>query len=126
MINLVYCSFFILFNILLFLVIDKKKLLNKSILIGGWAFFLTLIVIHFANLKLPYFMNSSDFIEIFFFSLALVFFYYLFKFLTYRIDPKKKYNQLNYLIIKSLKNGLLFKLVFSMVTLYQTLAILSH
>lgn len=89
MISLAYCSFFIVLNIFLFLVIDKKKLLNKSILIGGWVFFLTLIVIHFANLKLPYLMNSSDFIEIFVFSLALGFFYYLFKFLTYRIDPKK-------------------------------------
>jgi len=126
MVNLVYCLFFILLNLFLYLVISKSLLLNKSFFIGGFTFFLIAIFIHLVNLKTPNLMNSSDFYEIFIFSPSLVFFYYLFKFLTYKIVPKKKYNQLNYLIIETLKNGLFFKLFYLMITIYQTLTILSR
>jgi hypothetical protein len=126
MINLVYCLFFILLNAFLYLVISKSLLLNKSLLVSGFAFFFIIIVIHLSNLKLPNLLNSLDFYEIFIFSPALVFFYFLLKFLNFRIDPKKKYNQLNYLIIKTLKNGLFFKLFYSMITIYQTLIVLSR
>jgi hypothetical protein len=126
MINFVYCLFFLLLNAFLYSTLIEFSLLNKYVKIGVFAFFLIIIVIHLANLKLPNLMNSSDFYEIFIFSPALVFFYFLFKFSTFRIDLKKKYNHLNYIIIKILKNGLLFKIYYLMITIYQTLTILKR
>jgi hypothetical protein len=126
MINLFYSLFFLLLNAFLYSVVSKSLLLNKYVKIGGFAFFFIIIAIHLANLKFPILMNSTDFYEIFIFSPALVFFYFLFKFLTFRIDLKKKYNHLNYIIIKILKNGLLFKIYYLMITIYQTLTILKR
>ena len=119
MTNFIYCLFFISLNLSLFLILSKKVLLNRYINLGIASFFIIVYLIHQLNLFVNQ-INASDFRKICFFSIALVFWFYLNSFLLKQIEPKK--NTLNYFnkgIYIFVKKGFLIYLLFIMTTITQ-------
>lgn len=119
MANFIYYLFFITLNLSIFLILSKKVLLNRYINLSIVAFFIIVYFIHQLNL-FAYQINSSDFRKICFFSIVLIFWFYLNGIFLKQMEPKK--NALNYFnkgIYIFVKKGFLIYLLFLMTTITQ-------
>lgn len=119
MANFIYCLFFIFLNLSIFLILSKKVLLNRYINLGILAFFI--IVYLMPQLSLfGYQINPSDFRKICFFSIALIFWFYLNAFFLKQMETKKNaFNYFNKDIYIFVKKDFLIYFLFVMTTITQ-------
>lgn len=119
MANFIYYIFFICLNLSIFLILSKKVLLNRYINLSIAAFFIIVYLIHQLNLFV-YQINSSDFRKICFFSVVLIFWFYLNGLFLKQMESKK--NALNYFnkgIYLFVKKGFLTYTLFIITTITQ-------
>ncbi|OIV42407.1 hypothetical protein BKM63_05875 [Flavobacterium johnsoniae] len=119
MANFIYYIFFICLNLSIFLILSKKVLLNRYINLSIAAFFIIVYLIHQLNLFV-YQINSSDFRKICFFSVVLIFWFYLNGLFLKQMESKK--NALNYFnkgIYLFVKKGFLIYTLFIITTITQ-------
>ncbi|CAA9194551.1 hypothetical protein FLA105534_00210 [Flavobacterium bizetiae] len=117
--NFIYCLFFIFLNLSLFLILSKKVLLNRYINLSIIAFFIIVYLIHQLNL-LGYQINPSAFRKLCFFSIALIFWFYLNSFFLKQMETKKNaFNHFNKSIYILVKKDFLIYFLFVMTTITQ-------
>lgn len=119
MINFIYFTFFIFLNLSLFLILSKKILVNRfNNLIIATIFIVIYLGHQFSFFKSQ--INPSDFRKICAFSIILIFYFYLNKYVVEKMDAKiNSLNSFNKCIYSFMQKGFLIYLLFTMTTITQ-------
>ncbi|MNL51518.1 hypothetical protein D3C87_1746210 [compost metagenome] len=119
MANFIYYGFFIFLNLFLFLFLFKKNLLNRS----GNLIIATIFILIYITHQLNFFahqINPLDFRKICFFSIILLFWFYLNSFILKQMEYKKdSLNCFNKYIYTFLQKGFFISLISIMITIIQ-------
>jgi hypothetical protein len=117
--NFIYSMFFIFLNLSLFLILSNKILVNRfnNLIIA------TIFIVIYLTHQLLFFksqINPSDFRKICTFSIILIFWFYLNKYILEKMEAKiNSLNFFNKCIYSFVQKGFLIYLLFIMTTIIQ-------